>query len=49
MLISNSLDFDSHGVSVEILKKEMFYSAYGDPLYELDVYSSLILIEKIPL
>ena len=31
-MISNSMDFESHGVSVMILKNEMFYSAYGDPL-----------------
>ena len=48
-LVSNSLDFDSHGVSVKILKNEMFYSAYGDPLDQVDADKSLVLIEKVPL
>lgn len=42
-LISNSMDFDSHGVSVKILKNEMFYSAYGDPLDQVNAEISLVL------
>ena len=43
LLVSNVFDIEHHGVSVTILKEEMFYSIYGDPIKKAIPESQLVL------
>ena len=49
LLVSNNFDFEHHGVSVTILKEEMFYSIYGDPIKKASPESQLVLNQRLPL